>query len=288
MKYEEAAYAKLNLCLDVTEKLPDGYHAVRGVMQSVDYHDDVVLEPGGGEWLVRSDLSYLPTGATNLAARAAVLFREVTGLGPAGGVITLTKRIPVCGGFGGGSSDAAAVLRLLNRICGYPLRWEELEAVSLPLGADVPFCIRGGTALAEGRGEILTPLPDFAGRSLVLCRPDFSCSTPELFRTIDRMKLHIHPDVNGMRRAVETGDTQGAARRLFNVFEAALPRKHSDTVWSIRDALLDTGALGAAMTGSGSGIFGMYPDEDTALAALPKLEAEGIYCRAAKTTGRIT
>lgn len=288
MRYEEAAFAKLNLCLDVTEKLPDGYHAVRGIMQSVDYHDDVVLEPGDGEWTVQSDLSYLPTGPTNLAVRAALLFREVTGLGPTGGVITLTKRIPVCGGFGGGSSNAAAVLRLLNRVCGSPLSWDELETVGLKLGADVPFCIRGGTALAEGKGEILTPLPDFAGRSLILCRPDFSCSTPELFRAIDRMKMHIHPDVGGMQRAVESGDTQGVARRFFNVFEEALPRKHSDTVWSIRDALLDSGALGAVMTGSGSGVFGMYPDEETAAAAIPKLEADGIFCRLAHTTGQIT
>ena len=288
MKYEESAYAKLNLCLDVTGLLPNGYHSLRGIMQSVSFHDDVVLEPGGEEWVVNSDLSYLPTGGTNLAARAAVLFRETTGMGPTGGVITLTKRIPVCGGFGGGSSDAAAVLRLLNRVCGSPLTWAELETMGLTLGADVPFCIRGGTALAEGKGEILTPLPDFTGRSIILCRPDFSCSTPELFRAIDRRKMHIHPDVSGMQKAIETGDTAGAARRLFNVFEEALPRKHSDTVWGIRDALLDSGALGAVMTGSGSGVFGIYPDGATAAEALPKLRADGLDCYLCETTGRLS
>lgn len=287
MKHAEKACAKLNLCLDVTDRLPDGYHAVRGIMQSTDYHDDVFLEPGGEGWTVRSDLPYLPTGETNLAARAAILFRKETGLGPEGGTITLVKRIPVCGGYGGGSSDAAAVLRLMNRLSGSPLGWEELEALSLPLGSDVPFCVRGGSALAEGRGEILTPLPDFAGRALLLCRPDFSCSTPLLFKAIDRMKLRIRPDVAGMCRAVEEGDTAGVARRLFNVFEEVLPKKQSDTVWEIRDALLDGGALGAAMTGTGSGIFGIFADEDAARAAQEKLRSEGVACEFAQTSARL-
>jgi 4-diphosphocytidyl-2-C-methyl-D-erythritol kinase len=287
MSLTEAAWAKLNLCLDVTEKLPDGYHGVRGIMQSTDFHDDVTLEPGEGGWTVRSDLRYLPTGETNLAARAALLFREATGLGPGGGVITLRKRIPVCGGYGGGSADAAAVLRLLNRFCGQPLRWEELEELSLPLGADVPFCIRGGTALAQGKGEKLTPLPDLSGAELILCRPDFSCSTPQLFQAVDRLKLRVRPDVKGMCRAVEEGDTSGVARRLFNVFEEVLPRKQRDTVREIRNALLEAGALGAAMTGTGSGIFGLFPDAGIADRAQTALTGAGISCVRAKTTPRL-
>ncbi len=288
MTLEDKARAKLNLCLDVGGKLPDGYHAVRGVMQSTDFCDEVRLTPGDGEgWLVRSDLSYLPTGETNLAARAAMLFRQETGLGPVGGRIELKKRIPVCGGYGGGSSDAAAVLRIMNRLSGSPLSWEALEALSLPLGADVPFCIRGGTALAEGKGEKLTFLPDFTGRALVLCRPDFSCSTPQLFKALDRLKLRLRPDVAGMRLAVEEGDTAGVARRLFNVFEEALPKKQRDSVWEIKDALLGAGALGAAMTGSGSGVFGVFPDEAAARSACAALRAKGIECHFARTTGRL-
>ena len=283
----ERAFAKLNLCLDVTEKLPDGYHGVRGIMQSTDFCDEVTLAPGGEGWTVSANLNYLPTGETNLAARAAILFRQETGLGPTGGVITLMKRIPVCGGYGGGSSNAAAVLRILNRACGDPLSWEELELLSRPLGADVPFCIRGGTALAEGKGEVLTPLPDFAGRALVLCRLDFSCSTPQLFKALDRLKLRIRPDVTGMEKAVREGDTDGVARRLFNVFEEALPKKQSDTVWELRDALLESGALGAAMTGSGSGVFGVFGDERTAAAAAEHLQAQDIRCELAHTTPRL-
>ena len=287
MTEQDRAFAKLNLCLDVGEKLPDGYHAVRSIMQSTDFCDEVRLTPGEGHWQVESGLSYLPTGETNLAARAALLFREVTGLGPAGGRITLTKRIPVCGGYGGGSSDAAAVLRIMNRLSGSPLSWEELEEISIPLGADVPFCIRGGTALAEGKGEKLTPLPDFAGRALVLCRPGFSCSTPQLFQALDKRKIRIRPDVAGMRRAAEEGDAEGVARRLFNVFEEGLPKKQRDTVWEIRNALLSAGALGAAMTGSGSGVFGLFPDGDMAGEACRVLGEAGIEAHPAQTTGRL-
>lgn len=284
---KETAGAKVNLCLEVTGRLPDGYHGVRGIMQSLEFGDTVELEPGDGPWQVRSNLYYLPSGEDNLAARAALLFRRLTGLGPEGGTITLTKRIPVCGGFGGGSSDAAAVLRIMNRLSPSPLRWDELEALSRPLGSDVPFCVRGGTARAEGRGEVLTPLPDFAGRELLLCRPDFSCSTPLLFKALDRLKLRVRPDTAGLERAAAAGDTVGVARRLFNVFEEVLPKKQRDTVWELRDAMVEAGALGAAMTGSGSGVFGVFPDGETAAAALIALRDKGIRCDRAKTTGRL-
>ena len=283
----ETAGAKVNLCLEVTGKLPDGYHGVRGVMQSLEFGDTVELEPGNGPWQVRSGLSYLPGGEENLAAKAALLFRRLTGRGPEGGVITLVKRIPVCGGFGGGSSDAAAVLRLLNREYGSPLSWKELEETSLELGADVPFCIRGGTALAEGKGELLTPLPDLSGIHVVLCRPDFLCSTQELFRAIDRLKLRLKPDVSGMVKAVEDRDLPGVARRMFNVFESALSRSQSDQVRSLKDTLLDEGALGAVMTGSGSGVFGLFSDEASAKSAAARLRARRIKAEHTVTACRL-
>ena len=283
----ETAGAKVNLCLEVTGKLPDGYHGVRGVMQSLEFGDTVELEPGNGPWQVRSGLSYLPGGEENLAAKAALLFRRLTGRGPEGGVITLVKRIPVCGGFGGGSSDAAAVLRLLNREYGSPLSWKELEETSLELGADVPFCIRGGTALAEGKGELLTPLPDLSGIHVVLCRPDFLCSTQELFRAIDRLKLRLKPDVSGMVNAVEDRDLPGVARRMFNVFESALSRSQSDQVRSLKDTLLDEGALGAVMTGSGSGVFGLFSDEASARSAAARLRSRRIKAEHTVTACRL-
>ncbi|MBO4676638.1 MAG: 4-(cytidine 5'-diphospho)-2-C-methyl-D-erythritol kinase [Oscillospiraceae bacterium] len=283
----EPAGAKVNLCLEVTGRLPDGYHGVRTVLQSLEFGDTVELEPGEGPWQVRSGLSYLPGDGENLAARAAVLFRRLTGLGPEGGVITLEKRIPVCGGFGGGSSDAAAVLRLLNREYGSPLSWTELETVGLELGVDVPFCIRGGTALGEGKGELLTSLPDLSGVHVVLCRPGFLCSTPELFRSIDRLKLRLKPDVSGMVKAVEDGDLPGVARRMFNVFESVLNRSQADQVQTLKSALLDGGALGAAMTGSGSGVFAVFGDETAAEAAAVSLRGLGFRAEHTVTTGRL-
>ena len=280
----ETAGAKVNLCLEVTGKLPDGYHGVRGIMQSLEFGDTVELEPGDGPWQVRSGLSYIPGDGDNLAARAAVLFRRLTGLGPEGGVITLQKRIPVCGGFGGGSSDAAAVLRLLNREYGFPLSWSELEEASLELGADVPFCIRGGTALAEGKGERLTPLPDLSGIHVVLCRPDFLCSTQELFRAIDRLKIRLKPDVSGMVKAVEDQDLQGVTRRMFNVFESALNRSQAEQVRDLKGLLLDEGALGAVMTGTGSGVFGLFADPASAEAAVARLRSLRIMAAHTVTT----
>ena len=281
----EEAGAKVNLCLEVTGKLPDGYHGVRGIMQSLAFGDTVELEPGPGPWQVKSNLSYLPEGGDNLAARAAALFRRLTGLGPEGGTITLTKRIPVCGGFGGGSSDAAAVLRLLNREYGSPLSWEELETVSLELGADVPFCVRGGTALAEGKGEKLTPLPDLRGADVVLCRPDFLCSTQELFKAIDRLKLRLRPDVTGMVKAVEAGDLPGVARRMFNVFESALTRPQADQVTRLKNTLLDCGALGAVMTGYGSGVYALLGGARAAVEALRTLGVRGEQTKTAPRLG---
>ena len=283
----ETAGAKVNLCLEVTGKLPDGYHGVRGIMQSLEFGDTVELEPGDGPWQVRSGLSYIPGDGDNLAARAAVLFRRLTGLGPEGGVITLQKRIPVCGGFGGGSSDAAAVLRLLNREYGFPFSWSELEEASLELGADVPFCIRGGTALAEGKGERLTPLPDLSGIHVVLCRPDFLCSTQELFRAIDRLKIRLKPDVSGMVKAVEDQDLQGVTRRMFNVFESALNRSQAEQVRDLKGLLLDEGALGAVMTGTGSGVFGLFADPASAEAAVARLRSLRIMAAHTVTTRRL-
>ena len=285
---KEIARAKVNLCLEVTEKLPDGYHGVRSLMQSLEFGDTVELEPGDRPWRVRSDLPYLPSDEGNLAAKAALLFRRLTGLGPEGGTIRLTKRIPVCGGFGGGSSDAAAVLRLLNRSCGCPLTWEDLERESLALGADVPFCIRGGNALAEGKGENLTPLPDPEPIPVVVCRPDFLCSTAELFRAYDRQKQRLRPDVPGMVAALRAGDPRGIARRMFNAFESVLSRSQREQVRELKDRLLDEGALGASMTGTGSGVFALFPAEDTASLAVSRLRESGVHATLTRTAPRLT
>ena len=150
----EKAWAKLNLCLDVTEKLPDGYHGIRSIMQSISFCDDIEIHPFEHKgWSVDCNFRYVPTGDTNLAVRAAMLYSSVTGLGTKGGLIKIHKRIPVCGGFGGGSSNAAAVLRGLNKEYGSRLSSTELEKLGEKLGADVPFCIEGGTNMQKEKAN---------------------------------------------------------------------------------------------------------------------------------------
>lgn len=283
MMINERAYAKLNLCLDVTGRMADGYHRVSSVMQSISFCDDMEIIPGGDGWFVDCALPYVPSGASNLAARAAALFRSDSGSGPQGGRINIVKRIPVRGGFGGGSSNAAAVLRAFNREYGRPYDRAALEALGSALGSDVPFCIFGGTSYAEGRGEKLRPLRFLSDCHVIVCRPDFSCSTPELFAALDKTKLRVHPDMPGMLAAVGAGDIQGVAVRMFNVFEEALPRRHGEHIRTIKNSLIDAGALGACMTGSGSGVFGVFADEKSAMEGAGRLREEGLECSVAHT-----
>ena len=280
--FREKARAKLNLTLDVREKTEDGYHRVATVLQTVEFGDEIAFTPGDGPLTAKTDLPFLPTGDKNLAVRAAQLFFRETGVAPVGGVVEIKKNIPVCGGLAGGSSDAAAVLRLLNRACGTGLSASELEKLSEPLGSDVPFCVSGGTALGEGRGEKLTRLRAMPECGVVILRPDFASSTPELFRAIDERRVTSRPDTAGMLRAVGEGSLTGIARRIFNVFEEVLPRRWAETVNEAKDLLLSNGALGACMSGTGSAVYGLFPDEASAQAAAAKIE--GFACFATATS----
>ena len=260
----ERAYAKLNLSLDVLRKTEDGYHDLRMVMQSVEFGDDLEIElTEDGSFSLRPGQSYLPSDDRNLAMRAAKLFLDGTGLGAN---IRTVKRTPVCAGMGGGSSDAAAVLRALNKLTGSKKTRKELEEMGLKLGSDVPFCIAGGTCLAEGRGEILTDLPPLPDCAIVICKPAFAISTPELFGKVDSRKSRIRPDTSGILSALEQGDLSGVARRMYNVFEDVLSRRQSE-IFSIKSELLSHGAQGAAMTGTGSAVFGIFEDAAAAKTA---------------------
>lgn len=266
----EHAGAKLNLTLDVLRKTPDGYHDLRMIMQSVEFGDDLDVElTEDGRFLIDPGQSYLPSDGRNLAIRAAKVFLDGTGLGAS---IRTVKRTPVCAGMGGGSSDAAAVLRALNRLTGFRKSAAELCALAETVGSDVPFCVIGGTALAEGRGQILTPLPPLPVCSIVICKPAFAISTPDLFNRIDARRSRLHPDTAGMLESIRRGDLSGAARRVFNVFEDVLDRRQGD-IARIKNALLDHGALGAAMTGTGSAVFGLFDDPAAADAAHTELSA---------------
>ncbi len=268
---EICAYAKLNLTLDVLGRREDGYHDLRMVMQSVDLCDRLTVLPAqSGEGRMSTTLSYLPSDGRNLAQQAARAFREQTGAELRVDIV-IEKHIPVCAGMGGGSSDAAAVLLAMNELTGAGLSRRRLAEIGEAVGSDVPYCVLGGTMLAEGRGERLTPLPALPRCHMVVCKPAFSISTPQLFARVDAKKLPCRPDTGGLLAALDAGDLTEAARRLYNVFEDVLePRQYAE-ICEIKTALIDSGALGASMTGTGPAVFGLFDSEGAARAACGRL-----------------
>ena len=269
---EVKALAKLNLSLDVLGTRPDGYHDMKMVMQSITLSDDITVTDNDGPGIrVSSNVGFLPTNEKNLAVAAALRFYEGLGKAPRSVDLSLEKSIPVCAGMAGGSSDAAAVLRALNEMEGRPYDLMELAKVGEKVGSDVPYCVLGSTALAEGRGEILRELPPLPKCWAVLCKPDFSVSTPALFGKIDSVRLRCHPDTEGVLRALEQDDLSGVARRLYNVFEDALPERCAQKVNQVKSVLIDCGAMGAVMSGTGSAVYGLFDNEQAAQYAKAEL-----------------
>ena len=267
-----AARAKINLTLDVTGRRPDGYHTVKMVMQTVALHDDVTvtLTGKGGFWL-QNNLPYLPSDDRNLAMRAAKRFYEVTGRKNPGTRIEILKRIPVAAGLAGGSTDAAAVLRALDGLHGTALGDEALCKIGLTLGADVPYCLLGGTMLAEGVGEELTPLPPMPRCAAVLCKPPFSVSTAAVYAEMHGGNVSPRPDTAGMLAALEAGDYAGVCHRLYNVMEPVTSGKRAE-IGEIRDVLLASGADGAVMSGSGPTTYGLFSNPVAARQAYETLK----------------
>ena len=281
MKIEEKAYAKINLSLDVLGVRSDGYHEMRMVMQSISLCDTVSITPtDSGEVRVKSNFRFLPSDGRNIAVKAAKAFFAAAGMEERGLNIVLEKKIPVCAGMGGGSSDAAAVLRGLNRLYDRPFTAEQLEDISRTLGSDVPFCVRGGTQLATGRGDELKRLPPMPECPIVVCKPGFSISTPELFKQLGGKKCAVHPDTDGIIAALEKGELAGVARRMYNVFEDILPRRY-EGIFEIKRRLLDGGAVGTIMTGTGSAVFGIFDSADAAAAAREEISHRWRDCFAA-------
>ena len=264
------AFAKLNLTLDILRRREDGYHDLQMVMQSIDLADELTITPTEGVGAMSTTLSYLPSDGRNLAQMAAEAFRNAAGRG--GQLdISIVKRIPVCAGMAGGSSDAAAVLRAMNELTGAGYTPAELAKIGEAVGSDVPYCVVGGTALAEGRGERLTALPPLPPCHVVVCKPPFPISTPQLFSRVDMRKIARRPDTEGMLAALAAGDLTGVARRMYNVFEDVLEPRRQAEINAIKAALIDCGALGAAMTGSGPTVFGLFDDLTAAESARARL-----------------
>ena len=255
----EPAYAKLNLTLDVLGKREDGYHDLKSVMQTVSIRDDIELDIGTGKpWVLRCDKEGIPTDSRNLAWKAAEVYCQAMNKDPGGLEIRITKRIPSEAGMGGGSADAAAVLRALNDYYGNPLSILALAELGAQVGSDVPFCVVGGTCMVEGRGERLRKLADMPDCFFVVVKPDFSCSTAELYRKIDETEIAKRPDHQAMESALLAGDLGCVCENIWNVFDPVVTQEHLELNY-IKSIFNSYGAVGYQMTGSGSAVFAVAP-----------------------------
>ena len=251
----EGAFAKLNLTLDVLGKREDGYHDLQSVMQTISIRDDVEIDLDTGKpWVLHCDKEGIPEDESNLAWKAAKAFFKETGKDPNGLEIRITKRIPSQAGLGGGSADAAAVLRALNRHYDSPFSILALAELGSTVGSDVPFCVLCGTAMAEGRGERLRKLPDMPDCCIVVCKPEFSVSTPELYQKIDTCAIAKRPDNQAMESALIAGDLGKVCQNLCNVFDPVVTAEHLELNY-IKSIFNSYGAVGHQMTGSGSAVF---------------------------------
>lgn len=260
------AYAKINLSLDILGTRPDGYHEVRMLMQSLTLHDTLTLEvhPAPGVSLTCSEPS-LPVDGRNLAYRAAALFLS-TYAPSCGAVLHLEKKIPSAAGLAGGSSDAAAVLRGLNEMFGSPASDTALAALGLQLGADVPYCLLLGTALSEGIGERLTPLPAAPDCCCLLVKPAAGASTKQIYTGYDALAETTEiprPDTKGLLDALSARDYEGLTSRLCNVLEPVTLRLVPE-IADLKETLYSLGADGALMSGSGPTVFGLFSSESAA------------------------
>lgn len=256
----EGAFAKINLTLDVLGKREDGYHDLRSVMQTISMRDDIEIDIGTGKpWCLLCDKEDIPADESNLAWKAAKVYLDALGKDPDGIEIRITKRIPSGAGLGGGSADAAAVLRALNRHYGEPLSILALAELGAQVGSDVPFCTVCGTAVVEGRGERIRKLPDMPDCVFVVCKPDFSVSTPELYQKIDTCAIAKRPDNPAMESAILAGDLGKVAENICNVFDPVVTSEHLELNY-IKSICNSYGALNQQMTGSGSAVFAIMPN----------------------------
>ena len=256
----EGAFAKINLTLDVLDKRPDGYHDIRSVMQTISVRDDIEIDVDTGKpWELFCTNENIPCDERNLAWKAAKVYCDALGKNPNGITIRITKRIPTEAGLGGGSADAAAVLRALNRHYGNPLSVLALAELGAQVGSDVPFCTLCGTAMVEGRGERLRKLPDMPDCCFVICKPAFSSSTPELYKKLDNSVIAKRPDNQAMESALLAGDLGKVAENVYNVFDPLVTAEHLELNY-IKSIFNSYGSVAQQMTGSGSAVFAIVPD----------------------------
>ena len=264
------AYGKINLGLDVLRRRPDGYHEVKMIMQMVDIYDTLTFEKREDDQIVLSaNREEIPCDESNLIYKAAKLLFDYKQV--AYGVnIHLEKKIPVAAGMAGGSTDAAATFTGLNELFELGVSQQELMELAVKVGADVPYCILGGCALSEGIGEVLTPLPNPPYCEMVIAKPDINVSTKYVYENLNLPELKTHPDIDGMREAIEAGSLEGIIERLENVLESVTVKKYG-IIQDIKDEMISLGASNAIMSGSGPTVFGFFGSKEEAEAAKEKI-----------------
>ncbi|MCI8404525.1 MAG: 4-(cytidine 5'-diphospho)-2-C-methyl-D-erythritol kinase [Clostridia bacterium] len=257
------SYAKINLTLDVLARRPNGYHDIQMIMQTVSLFDLVIVDKTADDNItISTNLRYLPNNQKNIAYKATDAFFKQTGVS-GGAKIMIHKNIPVAAGLAGGSGNCAAVLEALNMLSDCPMSHDELLETGSALGADVPYCFNGGTQMAEGIGEILTPLPSIPEAYILLVKPPVNVSTATIYEEIDNAPLTTRPHTDAMINALSQKNIFTVAQNLCNVMEIVTAKMYP-IIGGIKEKMIMNGALGAVMSGSGPTVFGIFDDYKTA------------------------
>lgn len=274
------AYGKINISLDVIGKREDGYHLLRMIMQTVDIYDELTFEPCEEGIHITCDKEGVPTDKRNLVYKAIELFKNIYEV--QGGIkVHINKNIPMEAGMAGGSTDAATALKAMRDLYKPGVSDQELMGLGVKIGADVPYCILGGTALCEGIGEIITPLKPFKNKVLLVVKPNFGVSTVSVYKAFNINEVKAHPDTEGLITAMGKEDVSYVAENMMNLLEEVTIKDHEE-IQEVKDFMVTEGALGAMMTGSGPTVFGFFDSKDKAEKCYEKLK--GKYKEAFVTT----
>ena len=276
------AMAKVNLGLDVLRRRENGYHDVKMIMQTVNLYDTLTLAKADEGIVITTNTGELPLNEDNLIYKAAKLILEyankITGVS-----IHLDKQIPIAAGMAGGSTDAAATLLGMNKLYDLGLTKQELAEIGVKIGADVPYCIYGGTYLSEGIGEVLTKLEDAPDCYVVIAKPGIGVSTKYVYENLHIETVEKHPDIDGMIEAIKEGSLDGVAKKMENVLETVTINRYPE-IETMKKCLLENGAENALMSGSGPTVFGIFKEEEIAKQALSKLNETGLVKNGFVTT----
>ena len=275
--------AKVNLGLDVLRRRENGYHDVKMVMQSVNLYDVLKFEIAKEAGIkICCNTGELPLDDGNLIYKAARLFFEQTGIDGAVSIY-LEKNIPIAAGMAGGSTDAAATLLALNTLYETGLSKEELANIGVKIGADVPYCIYGGTYLSEGIGEVLSPIENDINCYIVIAKPEFGVSTKYVYDNLHVETIDKHPDIDGMIEFIRTGDLKGMASKMENILETVTVKEYPQ-IEEMKQCLIENGALNALMSGSGPTVFGIFEKKEIAEKAYGELKMTGLVKQGCVTT----